>query len=145
MKKWDIAKKLKEVRENLKLTQAEVAEKIGVKHNTISMWESGKNQPDADTFINLCSIYGVNIDDLFGIESNDESFTSFEQAHIIKYRALDERGKAMVDVILDHEYQRISETEEPYLLAAHHEGEWNQEELDEVKEAVSFVTNLKNK
>lgn len=37
---------IKELRESRKLTQAELAEKIGVSSKTISKWETAKGLPD---------------------------------------------------------------------------------------------------
>lgn len=39
------AKKIKEIRENLKMTQQEFAEKIGVALSSVANWESGRSNP----------------------------------------------------------------------------------------------------
>lgn len=40
--------KLRELREQKGLTQAEVGERIGVKGNTISQWEAGTRRPSPE-------------------------------------------------------------------------------------------------
>ena len=52
--------KLKELRQSCNLTQQDAADKMGLKSgSTISMWESGKTEPDVITFLALCCEYGV--------------------------------------------------------------------------------------
>ena len=46
-------------RKNKNMTQKELAEQLGVSHNTISDWESGKHKPDADSIMLLCKVLGV--------------------------------------------------------------------------------------
>lgn len=45
--------------------------------------------------------------DLQGRLSSQE-LKSFEYQHIAKYRALDDQGKQIVDIILDNEYNRVN-------------------------------------
>jgi len=51
--------------------------------------------------------------------------------------------KANADAIVEIEYLRATEITEQYVLAAHHDGDWTEDELDEVKKAQAFVKNLK--
>lgn len=57
---------LKKLRLNHNLTQKELAEKIGVAHNTIAMIETGKRQGDRDTINKLADYFNVSIDYLEG-------------------------------------------------------------------------------
>lgn len=60
MTKEELAVKLKSLRQAANLTQQDVADKLQLKSNsTISMWESGKTEPDVITFLALCCEYGV--------------------------------------------------------------------------------------
>lgn len=56
---------IKIARKNKKMTQRQLAEKIGVSHNTISDWESGGHKPDADTIMELCKILDVDANFMF--------------------------------------------------------------------------------
>ena len=47
---------IKQARKDKKMTQKQLAAKLGVSHTTISDWESGNHKPDADTVIELCKI-----------------------------------------------------------------------------------------
>lgn len=55
---------LKQKRNELKLTQEEVAEKIHVSRQTISNWENGRNLPDLSSLILISDIYDVSLDEL---------------------------------------------------------------------------------
>lgn len=46
-------------RKNKNMTQKELAEQLGVSHNTISDWESGNHKPAADSIMLLCKVLGV--------------------------------------------------------------------------------------
>ncbi|MBQ7913830.1 MAG: helix-turn-helix transcriptional regulator, partial [Clostridia bacterium] len=61
--------RIKELREELQLTQKELAEKIGNVQRNISNWESGASEPDCETILKLSEIFDVTIDELFGREA----------------------------------------------------------------------------
>lgn len=97
---------LRSARLSKNIQQKEVASFMGVRGSTISNWENGRSQPDIDEFIKLCSIYGVNYADLltkaYGeIPSQENIYTTEEVAHLQKYRALDDNGRATVDSVLN--------------------------------------------
>ena len=55
-----LGQKLKHLRQLSNLTQQDAADKMGLKSkSTISMWESGKSEPDVMTFLSLCCEYGL--------------------------------------------------------------------------------------
>ncbi|WP_080833273.1 LexA family protein [Cohnella massiliensis] len=66
---FDVAKyvgnQIRKYRKIKKMTQKELGEKIGVKHNTISGYESGTNEPEQNTLFTIADILGVSINDLF--------------------------------------------------------------------------------
>jgi transcriptional regulator with XRE-family HTH domain len=51
------------------LTQFHLGEKIGVAESTISLYESGKREPDIATLNNIADFFGVSIDYLLGREN----------------------------------------------------------------------------
>lgn len=63
--KETIAKNLLYYRKKNKITQKELAEKLGVKHNAISSWENGVNSIDIDTLFRVCKIFGVTVNDMY--------------------------------------------------------------------------------
>lgn len=55
-----LGKKLRELRVNSGYTQQEAADLLGLKSkSTLASWEVGKSEPDAVTFLRLCSLYKV--------------------------------------------------------------------------------------
>ena len=56
---------IKHLREKRKMTQAQLAEKIGIGQSSVAMWEAGINCPRADKLPELARALGCTIDDLF--------------------------------------------------------------------------------
>lgn len=61
-----IGKQLKEVRKARGLTQAELAERVGVSLSTVKKWELDMNEPNSDKLIALALTLNVSTDYLFG-------------------------------------------------------------------------------
>ncbi|MBR7149913.1 MAG: helix-turn-helix domain-containing protein [Oscillospiraceae bacterium] len=55
---------IKRLRENLGMTQAELAEKIGVGNKAVSKWETGKGLPDISLLQPLAAALGVSLIEL---------------------------------------------------------------------------------
>lgn len=66
---------LKQARVKAKLSQLQLAERIGLSEKHISNIERGQNFPALDTFLKLCEVFNLSLND-FGlhikIESNEE-------------------------------------------------------------------------
>ena len=56
---------LKSARVNSRLTQAQVAEKIGVNPATVLAWELGRTEPKITQYKQLCRLYGIELNDIF--------------------------------------------------------------------------------
>ena len=85
--------KIKEYREELQLTQKELAEKVGSVQRNISNWENGINEPDCETIVKLAELFDITIDELFGkdvpVDSRQLS-TGLEYAILKSVRQLTE-------------------------------------------------------
>ena len=81
MNQEKIGKFIAECRKNKKITQAELAEKIGVTDKSIGNWENGRNMPDLSLFKPLCDELGITINDLLSGEkiSKDKYQEKFEE------------------------------------------------------------------
>lgn len=111
--------KLKEARKAKNLTQKQLADKIGAKHNSISNWENNQNKPDPDTIELICGVLDVTPNYLLGVKYKEHiSISREEQNHLYKYRSIDNKGKHTVDTVLEMEYIRCNK---PHLMvnAAH--------------------------
>lgn len=58
--------RLKLARKEKKLTQKELAKKLGVDHTTISHWESNKHEPGIENLKKLSVLFNNSIDNLTG-------------------------------------------------------------------------------
>ncbi|MCM3705346.1 helix-turn-helix domain-containing protein [Cytobacillus firmus] len=58
----DFGERLRKCRDKKGYTQKFVADKIGIKNNTLSSYESGKRQPDYEILKKLSDLYEVTID-----------------------------------------------------------------------------------
>lgn len=61
-----ISASIKNNRKITKLSQKELAEKIGVTHAAISYWENGVNIPNVKDCWKLADVLGISIDELVG-------------------------------------------------------------------------------
>lgn len=66
--------RIREFREELGLTQTELAKSIGTLQRNISNWENGVNEPDCATVVKLAEIFNISLDELFGREQNGETY-----------------------------------------------------------------------
>jgi DNA-binding XRE family transcriptional regulator len=60
-------------RVNAKLTQEEMANKLGITRQTYAAWESGKTDMRTAYFIAFCQITGFSTDDIFLPNESTES------------------------------------------------------------------------
>lgn len=98
--KENIAKNISYYRKRLKLTQSELAEKLGVRTTTVSTWERGASSPDIETLYSICKILKVSLDEIYGSvppnpilttaahRDGDIDWTEEEKAKIEEYKQL---------------------------------------------------------
>lgn len=60
----EVGMRIKQRRNELRLTQDEVAEALGITRQTISNWENGRSYPDIERVIRLSEIYQLSLDEL---------------------------------------------------------------------------------
>lgn len=89
MNQEQIGKFIATCRKNKKVTQQELAEKLGVTDRAISNWENGKNMPDLSLFKPLCDELNITINDLISGEkvSGEEYQEKLEEniMHTLEY------------------------------------------------------------
>lgn len=84
------------LRKEKKITQAQLAEKLGVSEQAISKWENNQCAPDVSLFPIIADYFGVSIDRLFGYHMNsyaeevkaimkaaDDSMDTYKEIEII--------------------------------------------------------------
>lgn len=72
MNQQKIGKFIFKLRKEKGLTQAELAEKLGVTDRSVSNWENGKCMPDLSLFIPISKEFGITINDLMSGEIIDK-------------------------------------------------------------------------
>ena len=63
----ELGKKIRQLRFKAGLTQEQLAEKLGIGAQSVSKWENAVAMPDITTLPLLAEIFGVSIDDLFDL------------------------------------------------------------------------------
>lgn len=82
----DFSVRLKQLRNDKHLTQAQVAERIGVTTSMVSAYESDLKAPGLDTIIRIANLFGVTVDYLLCREDKrfiDISDLNDEEAAVI--------------------------------------------------------------
>ena len=116
-----LAAKLKQFRKQANLSTKEVGAAVGKSDKTISGWEHGRGQPDAEMLFLLKDVFKIQSMDQFfpaspnaiDIDHKRSQLNNAECSYIKKYRVLDTHGKEIVDIVLDKEHERCTTAVEP--------------------------------
>ena len=97
--------KIRERREALGLTQAELAKKVGKSFRTIQSWERGESYPNAEYVSVLCNVFNVDPNNLLGwyIDHPHEETTQapWENSRLVSaYGALSEEGREVAENVV---------------------------------------------
>lgn len=89
-----MAMKLREFRTAKGLNVDQVGAAIEKSGKTISAWEVGRGQPDADKLVELCHLYEVRISDFYTDEvSQASALPKDEEKLLLSYRSMSEEGR----------------------------------------------------
>ena len=91
----DLGKKIKQLRFKAGLTQEQLAEQLGIGPQAVSKWENAVAMPDITTLPLLAEIFGVSIDDLFDL-STEQRLNRIENR-------MDREAELPPDVFRDYE------------------------------------------
>lgn len=67
-----IAENIKRLRQESRLTQAQLAERLGVSYQAVSRWENETTYPDIELLPAIAALFGVTVDYLLGSTSEDQ-------------------------------------------------------------------------
>lgn len=79
MNQQKIGQFLKTLRSQKSITQAELAEVLGVSNRSISRWENGTTMPDFDLVIELAKYYEVEVGEILDGERKDNMDSKAEE------------------------------------------------------------------
>ncbi len=115
--------KLKQLRKEKNLSQAEIAKILNVHQTAVSQWEQGRTTPDMQTLIKIADYFQVTVDYLLGQTSEKKSLTNetilnaHEEKVILAYRSKPSMQPA-VDRLLDVDSEPSESTGASYIAAA---------------------------
>lgn len=88
---------LKQLRKTKKVSQEELAEKLGVSRQSISKWETGENYPSMTNIMCLCDIFHCKINDI--VHEDFEDINSLDPEIKMKVVKLKEKEQKKVKVL----------------------------------------------
>ena len=123
--------KLKELRLDKQITQAELSKALQISASAIGMYEQGRRQPDYATLSRIAAYFNVTTDYLLGLSDQPQghqadspaaarpqpplqpdTLTPEEASLVQAYRNANDRDKSIVDTILKPEVRAQSEAVE---------------------------------
>ena len=119
-----------ECRKREKLTQRELAEKLGVTDRSVSNWENGACLPDAGLYQSLCDILQISINELFAGEficEDDKTMADEKLLTLLEHRLYDSSSK---EISFDEFHNCLSKMSEVSLLL---------QRFQDKQEAVKFL------
>lgn len=63
-----IGKFIADIRKKQNLTQAQLAERLGITDRAVSKWENGRSMPDSSLMLDLCNILKISVNELLSGE-----------------------------------------------------------------------------
>lgn len=84
------------------LTQARLAEALGITDRAVSKWETGKSMPDASLMLPLCDILGISVNELLSGERIEmENYSKIAEENLVELKRQQEEH---VKLLLTLEY-----------------------------------------
>lgn len=97
-----IGERIKETREQLQLTQAQFAEKLGVTSSLCTLWEKGVRKPSADVLLKIGENFGVSLDYLFFGSTPNKAVQNPDLVAVLEeYRKLSTRDRNTVKGLIE--------------------------------------------
>ncbi len=84
----ELSKKIKQIRNDNKLTQEQFAEKMLVSRTAVSKWENGTCYPSIDSLKYMSQIFNISLDKLLSSEEILEIAKTENQSNISNYNSL---------------------------------------------------------
>ena len=89
-----LSKTLKDLRKRKDITQADLADILGITQQAVARWERDKSEPDIKTLKQLAEYFSVSTDYLLGSKTKDLRIFSDDEKQLVNgYRTLDNAKK----------------------------------------------------
>ena len=110
MNQEKIGQFIKQIRKDNKLTQKELADKLGVTYQAVSKWENGKNVPDVAILKEMSKMFNIDIDEILDGEKKDKKNNLYGLIIIILLIVLLGIGYLLYNNNDDYEFKTITTT-----------------------------------
>lgn len=110
MNQEKIGQFIKKIRQDNKLTQKQLADKLGVTYQAVSKWENGKNVPDISILKEMSKMFNIDIDEILDGEKKDKKNNIYGLIIIILLIILLVIGYIMYNTNDDYEFKTITTT-----------------------------------
>jgi len=83
------------------LTQADLANKLGIPKTYVGHWEAGRSRPDLNLIPGLCNALGISLSYFFDAPESEDALTDKERHFMEGYRKVDTRDRMILDSTLE--------------------------------------------
>lgn len=97
-----VADKIKHLREQMGITQSDLAKKLGITRSSVNAWELGISVPSTQYIVELAGIFKVSTDYLLGVKSTAT----------VSVEGLSEQDVQLVNSVIVHLRQKNNEAGE---------------------------------
>lgn len=89
---WMVAERVKYLREQKGMTQAELAKQLGITRSSVNAWEMGISVPSTQYIVEIANLFKVSTDYILGVDSSAS----------VNIAGLTERDIQIVHSLIDH-------------------------------------------
>lgn len=100
-----VGRKIRQLRKERKLTQSQLAARIGIQQSDLSRMEQGQYRVSLDTLFQILAEFDISLAEFFD-ESQAQSFTPKDLLLVREFRALPETAKAEVESFIGFKSRR---------------------------------------
>ena len=102
MNQEKIGRFISELRKEKGMTQASMADKLGITDKAISKWETGKSMPDSSIMLDLCDLLSINVNELLKGEriSMEENNNASEELLLELKRENEDKTRLLIKIEL---------------------------------------------
>jgi transcriptional regulator with XRE-family HTH domain len=95
-----IGKFIASCRKEVGMTQAVLAEKLGISDRAVSKWETGKSMPDSGIMLELCELLNINVNELLsGEKIMTETYNkNAEENRLAMKKEVDEKNRLLLNL-----------------------------------------------
>lgn len=97
----NIGKRIRDARKAAGMTQAELADKLGISYQGITQWENGLRNPKYESLCKIADAIGITVGELMGRPEESGCEESKKIIEIDGYERLNQLGKEKVKAFVD--------------------------------------------